>query len=329
MESKQPTQQSIILAYVPVIHAGYLQFLNKYPDMKQIYIFDHTLEVDNFLDTDFINNDSNEEPKDKKSDETFAEKSNYLRKEIRALSTQETITALSALLPDKNISFITKKDLENLRENKTKIIAPLEDVTEALIENQLSENPVTYDSIFLRWNRKRFTKQFEVHPDVTISKDEFDKKMIKLAHDQADKSSDWWRQVGGVLMKNSKDATNNNISNVSGKNKTIISTAHNTHLPSQHQPYCDGDPRNCSHKGKNLDLYTAIHAEAKLIANAAKKGISLAGAEMYVTLFPCPVCAKLVAESGISKLYFDEGYGILDGVRVLKDAGVEIVMVGG
>ena len=68
-------------------------------------------------------------------------------------------------------------------------------------------------------------------------------------------------------------------------------------------------------------------AEAQLVAAAAKQGISLEGASMYVTTFPCPPCAKLVAYSGIKKLYYADGYGVLDGERVLKSQGVEIVFV--
>jgi dCMP deaminase len=46
---------------------------------------------------------------------------------------------------------------------------------------------------------------------------------------------------------------------------------------------------------------------------------------MYVTDFPCPPCAKLIAAAGISRLYFREGYAVLDGQDVLDAAGVEVV----
>ncbi|NCS97095.1 MAG: deoxycytidylate deaminase, partial [Candidatus Pacebacteria bacterium] len=84
----------------------------------------------------------------------------------------------------------------------------------------------------------------------------------------------------------------------------------------------DSDPRNSFHKGEHIELSTAIHAEAALIADAAKKGISLEGTQLYVTTFPCPACAKLIACSGITKLYFSEGYSMLDGEKILNDAGV-------
>ena len=127
----------------------------------------------------------------------------------------------------------------------------------------------------------------------------------------AEKSTDWWRQVGGVVVKDGE----------------IILSRTNKHVPSPHQAYADGDPRNTSHKGEDLDKYTTIHAEAGMIAEAAKKGVSLEGTEMYVTDFPCPVCAKQIAYSGVKKLYYTKGYSVLDGERILKDNGVRIIQV--
>ena len=48
---------------------------------------------------------------------------------------------------------------------------------------------------------------------------------------------------------------------------------------------------------------------------------------MYVTVFPCPPCAKLIAYSGIKRLYCGGGYAVLDGEEVLKSNGVEIYFV--
>ena len=41
----------------------------------------------------------------------------------------------------------------------------------------------------------------------------------------------------------------------------------------------------------------------------------------------CPPCAKLIAGAGVAKLYFREGYAVLDGEDVLEAAGVEVVRV--
>jgi dCMP deaminase len=75
------------------------------------------------------------------------------------------------------------------------------------------------------------------------------------------------------------------------------------------------------------DLTTAIHAEAAIIAAAARDGVSLRGADLYATTFPCPSCARLVAEAGFRRCYFAGPYSVLDGEDVLRAAGVELLWV--
>ena len=75
----------------------------------------------------------------------------------------------------------------------------------------------------------------------------------------------------------------------------------------------------------HLELSLATHAEARLIADAARGGRATQGASMYVTDFPCPPCAKLIAGAGIATLYFRKGYAVLDGEDVLRAAGVDLV----
>jgi deoxycytidylate deaminase len=75
------------------------------------------------------------------------------------------------------------------------------------------------------------------------------------------------------------------------------------------------------------DLSTAIHAEAAVVAAAARDGVPLGGADLYVTTFPCPACARLIAESGFRRCYFSGAYSVLDGDAVLRAAGVELLWV--
>ena len=111
------------------------------------------------------------------------------------------------------------------------------------------------------------------------------------------------------------------------KDGKVLLSAHNEHLPSPHSPYADGDPRNTLHKGIGTDIATSIHSEAKLIAEAARKGIALEGASLYVTIFPCSLCAKQIAFSGIKKIYYAGGYQMLDQETILRSRGIEIIYV--
>ena len=74
-------------------------------------------------------------------------------------------------------------------------------------------------------------------------------------------------------------------------------------------------------------MSTAIHAEAAIVAQAARDGVSLRGADLYVTTFPCPACARLIAEAGFRRCYFAGSYSVLEGEHVLQAAGVDVYWV--
>lgn len=68
-----------------------------------------------------------------------------------------------------------------------------------------------------------------------------------------------------------------------------------------------------------------IHAEAKAIVNART---DLTNATLYVSLFPCNECAKLIIEAGIKKIYYlDDKYALEDSTiaskRMLDDAKID------
>lgn len=69
----------------------------------------------------------------------------------------------------------------------------------------------------------------------------------------------------------------------------------------------------------------AVHAEQNAIIQAAKMGVSVEGATMYVTHQPCVICAKMIINSGINKIIFDQGYPDSFSVQILKEAKVELI----
>jgi dCMP deaminase len=134
---------------------------------------------------------------------------------------------------------------------------------------------------------------------------------MKLAKVTAKLTSCWWREVGAVLVEDEK----------------LIFQTFNRHVPNENSPYVFGDPRDSVPSGEKSELSTAIHAEQNIIAWAAKEGIGLRGKYLYTTVFPCPVCVKLIAYSGISKLFFLTGHSSLGGENILRSQNVEIVLV--
>ena len=59
---------------------------------------------------------------------------------------------------------------------------------------------------------------------------------------------------------------------------------------------------------ENEHCVRTVHAEANAIAQAAKNGVNVNQAEIYITASPCWTCFKLLANSGIIKVVFGEFY---------------------
>src|SRR3989339_468819 len=226
--------------------------------------------------------------------DSLIKKYDYLAKEIRQLSPNLVKRAIESWKMFKKIEILEEKGLKSLE--TIEIIMPDEDVCIDLATEFFGEKKVIFDDVFLRWDKHKSMEEKPVQADQKISRDEFDREVIQKLKKEAEKSSDWWRRVASAIVKDGE----------------IILSAHNEHLPSPHSPYADGDPRNTLHKGIGTDIATAIHSEARLIAEAARKGLSLEGATLYVTIFPCSLCTKQIAFSGIKKIYYSGGYQMLD-----------------
>lgn len=73
-----------------------------------------------------------------------------------------------------------------------------------------------------------------------------------------------------------------------------------------------------------------IHAEVNAILNCDKTPV---GGKIYVTLFPCRQCAKIIAAARIKKVYYKDhtldGKDYLDPVSldIFKRAGIEVTQV--
>lgn len=68
-----------------------------------------------------------------------------------------------------------------------------------------------------------------------------------------------------------------------------------------------------------------VHAEQNAIADAARRGVSLEGATIYITHFPCINCAKILAAAGIRKIKYHNDYrNDLMVVDLFTESGVEV-----
>ena len=277
--------QKVILAYIPVLHQGYLQLFNKHPEAEVLYIF---------------------------GEELIAHFDHLQRKDIRTLLPHKVKLAIENWHIFSEVHIASLQTLKKLTKLNSVIVMPDEDVCQELAEKYLSGCQIKFDSIFLRWDKKKSLAEAEVPCDQVILADEFVSKIMGLAFAQAQKSPDWWRQIGGVAVRDGK----------------ILIAAYNQHVPSPHSVFAFGDPRVNFKKGIHFEISPALHAEATIISEAARrKDLHLTGADLYITTFPCPPCARLVAYSGIQRLFFQEGYSVYDGVDVLRARKVELIKV--
>jgi len=119
--------------------------------------------------------------------------------------------------------------------------------------------------------------------------------------------------------------TDRKIGCVIVKNKRIMTTGYN------------GAPagiRTCVERGECLrkklgipsgtkhEICYATHAEQNAIAQAAKLGISIEGATLYCTHQPCVICAKIIINSGITRVVYEKGYPDDFSLEILHEAGI-------
>lgn len=287
-----------LLLYLPVIHQGYTEFLWKHRDAKSVFLIGQNL----------IKKLATSHP-----DEVSLRS---LVRDPRCLESQVAQILVSHFIPDVSIYLLESfEDFSLVLCDK--LIMPDEEICRFLhsVYPELIRSKVEYEQTFLRWDMPSAIRNVQVDSDYTIASD--DLIMIGLepiqdrAFAEARKSSDWWRQVGGVLFRGEE----------------ILLASYNKHLPTELETALKGDPRSNFQAGEYIEFSSAIHAEAGLIGTAGSQGICTKGLEIFTTTFPCPACAALIATSGLKRLYFVDGYSNINALQTLREYGVEIVRV--
>ena len=73
---------------------------------------------------------------------------------------------------------------------------------------------------------------------------------------------------------------------------------------------------------------TVIHAELNAILHAARQGVSVKGATLYVTLSPCVSCSAMISQVGIKRVVYLNEYRDTTGVDVLREHGIIVDKLG-
>lgn len=114
----------------------------------------------------------------------------------------------------------------------------------------------------------------------------WDVYFMRIAHEVATRATCDRKSVGAVLVRD----------------RTILATGFNGSV--RGLPHCD----EVGHLMVNSHCERVVHAEANAVCQAAKNGVAIDGATVYVTASPCFHCFKLLANAGIKRIVYDEFY---------------------
>lgn len=285
----------LIIGEFPVIHKGYLNFFNKIlADFKKANFY--------FV---FL-------------DKKIVKKMTKLESDIRSLSFAETKKIIRAFLPIKEIFLMGNEKklfrlMDKIRPYKIIILKgeKSQDFAKYFLKEKKHAKLIKYYDISLRWHRKAVMEFKKEKSSFSKKEAQVYKKFMEAASKEAENSKCWWRQVGAVLVKEGK----------------IVLRAFNKMMPTDDECYKIGCIRDEIEPGKLSEICSVTHAEASIVAAAAKQGLSLKGTTLFVTHFPCPACAKIVALSGVKKLIYSRGSAVFDGARVMENEGIKIIKI--
>lgn len=130
----------------------------------------------------------------------------------------------------------------------------------------------------------------------------YDRAYLRLAKSWSLLSFCTRKQVGSIIVKD----------------KVIISDGYNG-TPSGFANDCEDE--------QGETLWYVLHAEANAILKVAKSTNNCFGATLYLTHSPCKNCSKLILQSGIIRLVFQEKYKDTSGIEFLEGAGIEVLQI--
>lgn len=269
-----------LIVYMPVLHEGYRRFFGS-----------HAASTVYLVDPQFV-----------------ADALPRLTRDRRQLRIEDAMRLLRASGWVQDVLALDVAALEELDARTAEIVMPVDEVSD-VVAARLPHCRVRYEQVFLRWDKTVTLQELEVQPDAEVTDAYVHRELMACACNEAERSGDWWRQVGAVAVCDGE----------------VVGRGYNAHEPTEHVVYEDGNPRDNFDAGEHPDISLTLHGEAGIVARAARP--VLVGTSIYVTTFPCINCARLLAEAGVSKVYYRDGYSRLDAEQVLKGRGVEIIRV--
>ena len=137
---------------------------------------------------------------------------------------------------------------------------------------------------------------------MTEKLNKYDRAYLRIAREWGQLSYCVRKKVGAIIVKD----------------RMIISDGYNG-TPSGFE--------NCCEDEENLTKWYVLHAEANAILKVARSTQSCEGATLYITMSPCKDCSKLIHQSGIKRVVYQQSYKDSSGIDFLTRAGVTVECV--
>lgn len=133
----------------------------------------------------------------------------------------------------------------------------------------------------------------------------WDEYFMRIAREVATRSTCDRKFVGAVIVRD----------------KSILATGYNGSI--RGLPHCSEE----GHLMEDGHCVRTIHAEANAVIQAARNGVRIDGADIYVTASPCFSCFKMCANAGIKRIMFGEFYRDERIFELAQKLGIELVNV--
>lgn len=130
---------------------------------------------------------------------------------------------------------------------------------------------------------------------------------MKTAKLFAEHSTAIRRKVGAVIVKDDR----------------IISIGYNG-MPTGWTNVCEYWNETAQLEGEWKTKPEVLHAESNAIAKLARSPESGNGASLFVTCSPCLDCAKLIYQSGIQEVFYNQKYRNDDGIEFLTKCNIPV-----
>src|ERR1700678_2474129 len=106
------------------------------------------------------------------------------------------------------------------------------------------------------------------------------------------------------------------------RDKSILATGYNGSI--RGLPHCD----EVGHLMEDNHCVRTIHAEANALVQAARNGVRVDGATIYVSANPCWGCFRLIVNAGIVAIHYGSEYRMDQRIfEAAKALGVELSFV--